>query len=186
MADFSEDRFRDRITRHMTRRPAPVRPADYGAQSPRLLTELTDGIRAENVTGRSRIRFDNTVGFVEDGAAEATPGTRTAQELIGSLVDAPAQVAGDRDVFGGPMLVRAMDRVRRSGRPQPGANAISARNDAALAAASEELELRATGQPTPQSVLKAHEILEAYPDMTPEDAFALAAADETDETEETA
>lgn len=39
---------RDRFLKHLKQRPAPERPLDYGRQSPRLLTEIVEGMRADN------------------------------------------------------------------------------------------------------------------------------------------
>lgn len=179
MSDFSEDQFRTRLVKHMTRRPEPARPADYRAESPRLLGELVDGIRAEDAIGRGRL--DARQAF------DAMRGTDAAKSLIGGLIHAPALVAGDRDVFGAGMLSRATDRLRGTARASHrfAAQPLQERNDLVLAAASEVLEARAAAEPSPAQILRAQSILDEYPEMDAAAALALA-ADDTDDLDEAA
>jgi hypothetical protein len=175
MPDFSEDQFRSRLVKHMTQRPEPQRPADYRNESPRLLAAVTDGIRAEDALGRGRL--DARGAF---NAMRSAPGA-TAQQLIGDMVATPpVGDAVDRDVFGAGMMSRALRQVRLTGRQSDAARELSARNDVALAAASDELEARAASQVTVPQILRAREIQEEWPDMDEATALELAVAEDNE------
>jgi hypothetical protein len=165
MSVDSEDQFRSRVVKHMTRRPEPARPVDYRNESPRLLGELTDGIRAEEAFGRGRLDAR--------GAFKAMRSSDTAQVLMGGLLDRPSPVAGDRDVFGAASMGLALRHIRRTGHQTDAARALSARNDVALAEAADEFEARAATEVTVQQALRAKTIQQEYPEMSDEDALSL-------------
>ena len=70
----SDQAERDRFLKHLKQRPAPERPADYGRQSPRLLGEIVDGMRADYDEGTEE-RTRQTHGLWD-----ATPTERTRDE----------------------------------------------------------------------------------------------------------
>lgn len=170
--DPSELRFRDRVVKHMTTGAPPVRPADYGRQSNRLLGELTDGIRAEDASRRGRLNLRSQFEQLREGDL--------GQAMLADMTGDGVEVAPDQDVFGAAALSRAMQRVRKpwalssrrfSEHDREVARQASAEHDATLATAAAELEER-------RQTLEAERTLAEYPDMDPETALLIAGAGE--------
>lgn len=173
MSDASELGWRDKVVKHMKQGPPPERPADYGRQSNRLLGEITDGIREEDASATGRVRLGLR------GQFEQLKGGDIGASLIGEMSSRrPTMIAGDQDVFGADMLSRANRRMRLSsnltGRNREMAEAVSARNDAGLAAAAVELEKRT-------QEIEAQRMLDEYPDMDPATALFIAGAGDDDD-----
>lgn len=70
----SDRRERDKFLKHLKQRPPIERPPDYGRQSPRLLGEIVDGMKADHDAGNDE-RARQTQGLWA-----ATPTERTKSE----------------------------------------------------------------------------------------------------------
>jgi hypothetical protein len=70
----SDQAERDRFLKHLNQKPPPERPPDYGHQSPRLLSEITEGMRSD-YEGGSEERTRQTHGLWD-----ATPTERTTPD----------------------------------------------------------------------------------------------------------
>lgn len=52
----SDQQERDAFLKHLKQRPAPERPPDYGNQSPRILNEITEGMKSDYADGEEERR----------------------------------------------------------------------------------------------------------------------------------